>query len=268
MLARPPTGKKQPVSARRRSGTAPNPQNNLRRATTDELTGARTRTFGLEEIARELERAHRTGGTLVLAFVDVDGLKAGQRHEGHLAGDALLRLVGETIRANVRPYDLIVRYGGDELRLRDAESQCARSQSALPEDRRRAGGGQTRTTRSRSALPRLSLPKVCKSCSRALTRTCSKHGARRRAATESDRLSRCAPSGLSSQRGPAAGRRFSSHSSGLRSGRASPCTRPTARARTSSSVRSTSGMRTGFSGSRSTGTTRSRARASFRSTRC
>jgi len=87
----------------------------LRRATTDELTGARTRTFGLDEISRELERAHRTGGALLLAFVDVDGLKQVNDTHGHLAGDALLRLVGETIRANVRPYDLVVRYGGDEL---------------------------------------------------------------------------------------------------------------------------------------------------------
>jgi diguanylate cyclase (GGDEF)-like protein len=87
----------------------------LRRATTDELTGARTRMFGLEEVSRELDRARRTGVTLVLAFVDVDGLKEVNDSEGHLAGDALLQLVGQTIRANVRPYDVIVRYGGDEL---------------------------------------------------------------------------------------------------------------------------------------------------------
>jgi len=88
---------------------------NLRLATTDELTGAWTRKFGLEEVSRELERTHRTGGGLVLAIVDVDGLKAVNDSRGHLAGDALLRLVGETLRANVRPYDVIVRYGGDEL---------------------------------------------------------------------------------------------------------------------------------------------------------
>lgn len=82
---------------------------------TDELTGAWTRKIGLEEVSRELERAHRTGTGLVLAFVDVDGLKAVNDSQGHLAGDALLRLLGETLRANVRPYDLIVRYGGDEL---------------------------------------------------------------------------------------------------------------------------------------------------------
>jgi diguanylate cyclase (GGDEF)-like protein len=88
---------------------------NLKLATTDELTGARTRKFGLEEVSRELERAHRTGATLVIAFVDVDGLKAVNDSRGHLAGDALLRLLGETLRANLRPYDVIVRYGGDEL---------------------------------------------------------------------------------------------------------------------------------------------------------
>jgi diguanylate cyclase (GGDEF)-like protein len=88
---------------------------NLKLATTDELTGAWTRKFGLEEVSRELERAHRTGATLVLAFIDVDGLKQVNDSQGHLAGDALLRLVGEILRANVRPYDVIVRYGGDEL---------------------------------------------------------------------------------------------------------------------------------------------------------
>ena len=102
----------------------------LKRLTTDELTGTRTRMFGLEEVSRELARAHRVGGRLVLAFVDVDGLKQVNDDEGHLAGDALLKLVGETIRANVRPYDLTVRYGGDEF-------VCAMSNVSSPEARAR-----------------------------------------------------------------------------------------------------------------------------------
>jgi diguanylate cyclase (GGDEF)-like protein len=52
---------------------------------------------------------------LTLAFVDVDGLKLVNDSRGHLAGDAPLKLVGGTIRAHVRPYDVIVRYGGDEF---------------------------------------------------------------------------------------------------------------------------------------------------------
>ncbi len=51
----------------------------------------------------------------MLAFVDVDDLKGVNDEQGHLAGDLLLRRVGETLRANVRPYDVVVRYGGDEF---------------------------------------------------------------------------------------------------------------------------------------------------------
>lgn len=87
----------------------------LERAATDELTGARTRLSGLEEAAREIERARRSGGALVLAFVDVDGLKRLNDTRGHQAGDSLLRSVGAALRTNLRPYDVIVRYGGDEF---------------------------------------------------------------------------------------------------------------------------------------------------------
>lgn len=87
----------------------------LKAATTDQLTGARTRRFGMDEAARELERAHRIGTTLSLAFVDVDELKELNDSEGHLAGDALLQIVGNALRANLRTYDVIVRYGGDEF---------------------------------------------------------------------------------------------------------------------------------------------------------
>ena len=51
----------------------------------------------------------------MLAFIDVDGLKQLNDSQGHLAGDTLLQLLGETLRASIRPYDVIVRYGGDEL---------------------------------------------------------------------------------------------------------------------------------------------------------
>jgi diguanylate cyclase (GGDEF)-like protein len=87
----------------------------LKLAAADELTGGWARKFGLEEMSRELERAHRTGTAFALAFVDVDGLKQVNDSEGHQAGDALLHLVGRTLRANLRPYDVVVRYGGDEL---------------------------------------------------------------------------------------------------------------------------------------------------------
>jgi diguanylate cyclase (GGDEF)-like protein len=103
---------------------------NLKLATTDDLTGAWTRKFGLEEVSRELERAHRTGARLMLAFIDVDGLKQVNDSQGHLAGDALLQLIGETLRAKIRPYDVLVRYGGDEL-------VCAMPNVSAPQARAR-----------------------------------------------------------------------------------------------------------------------------------
>ncbi|MGQ0433403.1 MAG: GGDEF domain-containing protein [Microthrixaceae bacterium] len=81
----------------------------------DELTGAHRREPGLVELDREISRAKRTQEPFVLAFVDVDGLKATNDSLGHTAGDQLLRQVVETIRGHVRSYDLVVRYGGDEF---------------------------------------------------------------------------------------------------------------------------------------------------------
>ena len=81
----------------------------------DELTGASLRGVGMRDVDREIERSRRTGSPLVLAFVDVNNLKAVNDTEGHIAGDALLRDVAETFRAKLRPYDVIVRFGGDEF---------------------------------------------------------------------------------------------------------------------------------------------------------
>jgi diguanylate cyclase (GGDEF)-like protein len=67
------------------------------------------------ELAREVARAGRTQKPLVLAFVDVDGLKKTNDSLGHAAGDQLLARVVRTMRARLRPYDLIVRVGGDEF---------------------------------------------------------------------------------------------------------------------------------------------------------
>lgn len=81
----------------------------------DALTGAYLRGPGLVELGREIARARRSAQPLVLAFVDVDGLKAINDSLGHAAGDRLLLQVAGELRAKLRSYDLVIRYGGDEF---------------------------------------------------------------------------------------------------------------------------------------------------------
>jgi diguanylate cyclase (GGDEF)-like protein len=85
------------------------------RAGTDELTGARRRGLGLEELQREIERARRTGGNLLAVFVDVDNLKSVNDGLSHRAGDELLCKVADGLKRHLRSYDLVVRLGGDEF---------------------------------------------------------------------------------------------------------------------------------------------------------
>jgi diguanylate cyclase (GGDEF)-like protein len=81
----------------------------------DGLTGVLQRQAGLAELRREVDRAHRDHAALLIAFVDVDGLKAINDEQGHLAGDAILHAVGEALRHGLRSYDVIMRFGGDEF---------------------------------------------------------------------------------------------------------------------------------------------------------
>ena len=94
----------------------------------DGLTGALRRDRGVADLKHEIDRARRSGGRLVLAFVDVDGLKSINDVHGHAAGDQLLRDVALALRTGLRSYDLVVRYGGDEFlcALPDTDVEGAR----------------------------------------------------------------------------------------------------------------------------------------------
>jgi diguanylate cyclase (GGDEF)-like protein len=99
-------------------------------AAIDPLTGTMTRAAGLRDLDRELERCRRTKDRLTVAYVDVVGLKAINDSRGHQAGDELLRHVTALIRTHLRPYDLIIRHGGDEF-------LCAMPNLAVPAARAR-----------------------------------------------------------------------------------------------------------------------------------
>jgi diguanylate cyclase (GGDEF)-like protein len=102
----------------------------LQRAHLDDLTGVYRRAIGSVVLQREMDRARRSGRPLVVAFVDINGLKEVNDEQGHAVGDALLREVAAAIRSRLRSYDPIVRFGGDEF-------VCGLSDTDLDQARRR-----------------------------------------------------------------------------------------------------------------------------------
>lgn len=91
--------------------------NESRLARTDPLTGAANARAFREAAERELNRARRYGQTFTVVSLDVDDFKAINDRLGHSAGDALLRVVAETLRTSVRAVDTVARMGGDEFAL-------------------------------------------------------------------------------------------------------------------------------------------------------
>ena len=77
-------------------------------------------------LERETRRALRTGHSMGLVFIDLDGFKAVNDTKGHQAGDKALRKVAACLREQVRQgTDFPCRYGGDEFAVIAAESDAA-----------------------------------------------------------------------------------------------------------------------------------------------
>lgn len=84
-------------------------------AATDEKTGL-FNAFGWRNLAsRELARAQRTRSACGVLMVDLDHFKKVNDSHGHLAGDSVLKAVGTLLRAEVRDYDVVGRFGGEEF---------------------------------------------------------------------------------------------------------------------------------------------------------
>jgi diguanylate cyclase (GGDEF)-like protein len=82
---------------------------------TDPLTGLPNRRSMFVHLSRELARAERLKSDVALIVMDIDGFKAINDTYGHNVGDHALREVALTLQSSLRPYDLCVRYAGDEF---------------------------------------------------------------------------------------------------------------------------------------------------------
>jgi diguanylate cyclase (GGDEF)-like protein len=82
---------------------------------TDRLTGLMERHHFLERLAEEAERARRDGSFIVVGMLDLDSFKEINDNHTHLAGDVMLRRIADTVREQIRRFDLAGRFGGDEF---------------------------------------------------------------------------------------------------------------------------------------------------------
>jgi diguanylate cyclase (GGDEF)-like protein len=82
---------------------------------TDPLTGLPNRRSMFVHLSRELARAERFKTEAAIIVMDVDGFKTINDTYGHNVGDQALREVAAALQGALRPYDLCVRYAGDEF---------------------------------------------------------------------------------------------------------------------------------------------------------
>jgi diguanylate cyclase (GGDEF)-like protein/putative nucleotidyltransferase with HDIG domain len=82
---------------------------------TDPLTGLPNTRFMFMHLTRELARAERLKSEVSLLVMDLDNFKDINDTYGHHVGDRALRDVAGVLRTAIRPYDICVRYAGDEF---------------------------------------------------------------------------------------------------------------------------------------------------------
>jgi two-component system cell cycle response regulator len=86
-----------------------------RSATYDSVTGLLTRKEILDVLRQELDRSRRDKSSVAIVLVDVDHFKAVNDELGHLVGDGVLKEIAGRLRQNIRGYDSLGRYGGEEF---------------------------------------------------------------------------------------------------------------------------------------------------------
>lgn len=88
----------------------------LKEATmTDHLTGIGNRRYGDIVLSNLFENDWTRPTAIGVALIDIDNFKGVNDTYGHAVGDRLLQLVAKTLRATLRPRDVLSRWGGEEF---------------------------------------------------------------------------------------------------------------------------------------------------------
>lgn len=115
------------------------------RASTDSLTGARTRDELMRRAAEEIERARRSQQPLSLLAMDVDRFKDINDSHGHQAGDRVLQQFVKVVADRLRPADVIGRVGGEEFLVLLPDTALAEARTAAERMREAVASNRVRT---------------------------------------------------------------------------------------------------------------------------
>jgi diguanylate cyclase (GGDEF)-like protein/PAS domain S-box-containing protein len=98
-------------------------------ANRDSITSLYNRRRFEDELGRQIGRCRDDGESAALLLLDLDHFKAVNDSDGHVAGDRLIRVVGQTLDERTREPDIAARIGGDEFAviLRDIDLAQARA---------------------------------------------------------------------------------------------------------------------------------------------
>jgi diguanylate cyclase (GGDEF)-like protein len=96
-------------------------------AYTDSLTDLHNRRHFMELAESKLAKAGSSEHVCSIIIFDVDRFKRINDVYGHLAGDAVLKLVAQSVKEIIRSYDILARYGGDEfvILMSDSDDRVA-----------------------------------------------------------------------------------------------------------------------------------------------
>ena len=81
----------------------------------DTLTGLYSRAMFMDALREAIAEADETGGAFSLLMLDIDDFKHVNDTYGHLAGDDVLRQLGQILIRRLRDGDMAARYGGEEF---------------------------------------------------------------------------------------------------------------------------------------------------------
>jgi len=93
----------------------------------DPLTGLYNRHYFDKVMVSEIGRASRIKSPLSVIMIDVDYFKRINDKFGHLVGDQVLQGLSRSFEAIIRPYDVLARFGGDELMILLSETDEAKA---------------------------------------------------------------------------------------------------------------------------------------------